>query len=94
MSVKSNLDLARKYSWNASMARQNGDTREADRYDAMSKMSIIDAANDFNNESNINIVNRGYTGSSGIKEHPVAFAIGFGISVVILISISILGMML
>lgn len=94
MSVKSNLDLARKYSWNASMAKQFGDIREADRYDAMAKMSMIDAAADFNNQSRINTIPHRYIGSSGIKEHPIAFAIGVGISFVILSVVSIIGIMI
>ena len=44
MNTKSNLDLARKYEWNAMLAEHGNNLSEKNRYEAMAKMALIDAA--------------------------------------------------
>lgn len=91
----SNLNLARKYEWNASMARAQGDTKEAERYESMSKMALIDAVQDMNrnhinNQSSDNTsYSYCYRASDG-KDHTIAFCIGFfgGLALLLFLYIS------
>ena len=43
MSVKSNLELARKYEWNAMLAKNQNDIANQQRYESMARMAMIDA---------------------------------------------------
>ena len=57
MNAKSNLKLARKYEWNAAMARAQNNTEAAERYDAMAKMATLDAGIDLSDMSSLNLAN-------------------------------------
>lgn len=49
MSIKSDLDLAKRYEWYSACADAQGDKILANRYDSLAKMSIIDALNSYSN---------------------------------------------
>ena len=57
MSSKSNLELARKYEWNAMMSKYQSNISSMERYESMAKMATIDAGIDFSRESSYNSVN-------------------------------------
>ena len=91
-----NLNLARKYEWNASMARAQGDTKEAERYESMSKMALIDAAQDMNRNHTNSMQSYDNTSysycsrASDGKDHTIAFCIGFfgGLALLLFLYIS------
>ena len=52
MSVKSNLNLAKKYEWNAYICNNCGDEAGKVRYETMAKMAMLNAADLAASESN------------------------------------------
>ena len=68
MSINSDLQLARKYEWNASMARAQGNIKEADRYESMAKMSMIDVGLGMDRNNNVSIPQNNTTISSFRRE--------------------------
>ena len=103
MSSKSNLDLARKYEWNSYISRNSGNESEAIRYESMSKMALMDAANDKiredkykNDKYKVDTVTFNGYGSNNIslKEHPVYSIIGVIIAIVLIGGAYLLGMVI
>ena len=101
MSINTNLEAARRYEWNASMAKSQGDEREANRYEYMAKMALIDTAMEVNKNSVIN--NRSqysssYTHTSGYlkatKEHPIVATLTVSITSAIIVCAYIIGTMI
>ena len=93
MSVKSNLDLARKYEWYAMFADAQGDKKLADRYSSFAKMSMIDACKGYSNNNSINPIRTTYSPPPLTKEEikSPSFIIGLIVSSLFFIGIYIIG---
>lgn len=103
MSAKDNLQLARKYEWNASMARLQGNTREADRYESMSKMAMIDAGISMTRDNNLSMPQNSASTTTTFFRHEAttkedlkspSYWLGWAIAVVLLGGSAIVGFLM
>ena len=76
MSIKSDLQLARKYEWNAMLAKNQNNIEGQQRYESMAKMAMLDAAISYEDSRNTYITPyHSYTlrhdSENFVKKHPV-----------------------
>ena len=99
MSTKSNLELANKYEWLSMHAKNRGDTQEANMYESLAKMSVINAGLDhINSNTNYAPLKPKYTSTETsfkedidfIKENKKTCILIWSISIAVFVGIYII----